>query len=65
MTEVQGDARPQVKRLLDEPVAVVNIGLEGFCEELRAGGVAAIQVAWSPPAGGDPRLAAILARLGA
>ena len=51
-------------RLLSQPVAVVNLGLEGFVEELRGNGVAVIQVDWKPPAGGDPRMAALLAKLG-
>lgn len=65
MGELQGDGRASATQLLEGPVTVVNIGLEGFFDELHAGGGAAIHVAWRPPAGGDPRLAAILARLGA
>jgi hypothetical protein len=49
--------------LLRSGPAVVNIGLEGFARELAAQGHAAVHVDWSPPAGGDPRLASILARL--
>jgi len=41
---------------LSRPVAVVNLGLQGFCDELRAQGVPAIQVDWRPPAGGDAEL---------
>ena len=43
---------------------VVNIGLEGFAEELSAEGVEVVHVDWSPPAGGDPKLAALLSKLG-
>ena len=49
-------------RPLDEPVAVVNVGLELFATELQAEGVAVVHVDWRPPAGG-PRVAALLARL--
>ena len=50
--------------LLAGPVKVVNVGLEGFVEELRSCGIEVVHVDWSPPAGGDPRMAALLAKLG-
>jgi hypothetical protein len=42
---------------------VLNIGLEGFATELAARGVAVSQLDWRPPAGGNPELADLLARL--
>lgn len=45
------------------PLRVVNLGLELFAETLAADGVEVIQVDWRPPAGGDLRLAALLAAL--
>ncbi len=51
-------------KLLSEPVRVINVGLEGFAAELASQGVPVIHVQWSPPAGGDEELAAILAKLG-
>jgi hypothetical protein len=42
---------------------VVNVGLALFAEELARLGVPVAAVDWRPPAGGDPRLAAALARL--
>lgn len=42
---------------------VVNIGLELFAETLTTLGVPVVHVEWRPPASGDPRLAALLARL--
>ena len=50
--------------LLDKPVTVVNIGLEGFTQELNQQGIDAVQVDWAPPAGGDPKLADLLSKLG-
>ena len=50
--------------LLNGPLKVVNIGLEGFAEELSAEGVDVQHVDWAPPAGGDARLAALLSKLG-
>lgn len=51
-------------RLLSAPVKVVNVGLEGFAGDLRALGVPVVHVQWQPPAGGDAKLAALLAKLG-
>ena len=53
-----------LRDLLHEPLSVINIGLEGFALELVAQQVDVIQVDWAPPAGGDPRLADLLAKLG-
>jgi hypothetical protein len=54
--------------LLDQPLKVVNIGLEAFAEELAAemtdGGAEVVHVEWVPPAGGDPVLADLLSKLG-
>ena len=50
--------------LLTRPVKVVNIGLERFATELEAQSVPVVQVTWAPPAGGNARLAALLAKLG-
>jgi len=50
--------------LLDGPVKVVNVGLEGFATELKSQGVEVVQVDWAPPAGGDPDLARLLSKLG-
>jgi hypothetical protein len=50
--------------LLSEDLAVVNVGLEGFVADLESCGVKVIHVDWEPPAGGDPKMAALLAKLG-
>jgi FdrA protein len=50
-------------RLLGEAPQVINIGLEAFALELAAAGVPVVHVDWRPPAGGDPRLLALLAQL--
>jgi hypothetical protein len=49
--------------LLQGPPRVINVGLELFAETLRAEGVQVLHVAWRPPAGGDARLAGLLARM--
>jgi hypothetical protein len=48
---------------LSSPISVVNVGLAGFADELRAQGVPVAQVDWRPPAGGDAGLIDILSRL--
>lgn len=53
-----------IKDLLAGPVKVVNIGLEDFEVELSNQGVEVVQVEWSPPAGGDPKIADLLSKLG-
>jgi uncharacterized protein DUF1116 len=45
------------------PPRVVNIGLDLFAEQLARLGIPVVGVDWRPPAGGDPRLAALLATL--
>lgn len=50
--------------LLTTELTVINIGLEGFSEDLAAAGASVIQVDWSPPAGGNVRLAELLSKLG-
>ena len=52
-------------KLLNAPPVVINVGLEGFARELAAEGVRVVHVDWAPPAGGDRRLADLLAKLGA
>jgi hypothetical protein len=39
----------QVNRLFGEELRVVNLGLESFCEDLRAQNVPCVHVNWKPP----------------
>ena len=48
---------------LQSPLAAINVGLESFYDSLRAQGANAVQVEWKPPAGGNEKLAGILARM--
>ncbi|MGH6815433.1 MAG: DUF1116 domain-containing protein, partial [Hyphomicrobiaceae bacterium] len=52
-------------RLLAGPVRAVNVGLEGFAQELAGQGIGVVHVRWSPPADGDAYLARLLADLDA
>jgi len=55
--------RKNTSKLLTEPLRVVNVGLQGFSEDLRSQQVPVVDVDWSPPAAGDPKLADLLSRL--
>ena len=57
-------SEPKIRKFLEEPLKIVNIGLEGFSQELDQQGVEVVHVDWAPPAGGDPVLADLLSKLG-
>ena len=48
---------------LSQPLAAINLGLESFYEGLKSQGTQAVHVDWRPPAGGNERLAALLAKM--
>ena len=52
-----------IEKLFTTPLAVVNLGLETFYEAMQNQNVAACQVDWKPPAGGNARLIEILEKL--
>ncbi len=47
-------ATERVTALFEQPLAVINLGLAEFAENLTVQGARAVQVDWRPPAGGDP-----------
>lgn len=48
---------------LSRPMAAINMGLESFYDSLISQGAQAVQVEWRPPAGGNEKLASLLARM--
>jgi FdrA protein len=48
---------------LKQPLAGINVGLESFYESLTSQGASAVHVEWKPPAGGNEKMAALLARM--
>ncbi len=50
--------------LLESPLFVVNLGLDGFAEDLLSQGASVVSVDWRPPADGDAELAELLSKLG-
>jgi FdrA protein len=60
----RSDAYPRVDPvLLNQPLAAINVGLDSFYDSLISQGAQAIQVEWRPPAGGNEKLASLLARM--
>ena len=48
---------------LNQPLAAINVGLESFYDSLISQGAQAVHVEWRPPAGGNEKLAALLAKM--
>ncbi len=48
---------------LRQPFAAINVGLESFYDSLTLQGAQAVHVNWRPPAGGNEKLASLLARM--
>jgi FdrA protein len=65
LARAPGPAGPSVEleRLKQLPFAGINVGLESFYASLVGQGATALQVDWRPPAGGNERLMAILAKM--
>ena len=57
-------AENKITRLFTEELVVINMGLESFAKDLQAENVNVLQMNWKPPAGGNKRVADLLARLG-
>lgn len=62
-TQDAANTPPVALAAIHAPLAAINVGLESFTESLLAQDAAVIQVDWRPPAGGNERLAGILARM--
>ena len=56
--------KSETKDLLVTPLTVINIGLDEFACDLELQDVPVVYVDGSPPAGGDPKLADLLSKLG-
>ena len=49
-----------IDQLLSSPIRAVNVGVEDFAESLEAQGTEVVHVSWTPPAGSDQEIMAIL-----
>ncbi len=52
-----------MNHLFAEPLHAINVGVPTFYDDMLAQGANAIQLQWTPPAGGDLRLLAMLGQL--
>jgi len=52
-----------MKTLFAQDLNVINVGLQGFADNVAAAGGAVTQLAWAPPAGADAELGRTLASL--
>ena len=50
----------KLKDFFGKDVAVINLGLPSFADDLRSQGVSVIHTDWRPPAGGNKKIAALL-----
>jgi FdrA protein len=48
---------------LKQPLAAINVGLESFYDSLVSQSAQAVHVEWRPPAGGNEKMAALLAKM--
>jgi len=58
-----GKYPPVELKTLNQPLAAINVGLESFYESLISQGAQAVHVDWRPPAGGNEKLASLLAKM--
>ncbi|SBS78229.1 conserved hypothetical protein [uncultured Mycobacterium sp.] len=52
-----------MKKLFEQDLKVVNVGLQGFATNITAAGGEVTNITWAPPAGADPALGWTLATL--
>lgn len=53
----------KISELFKKEIKVINIGLEAFGKDLEKQKVKVVHVDWRPPAGGNERMALLLAKL--
>ncbi len=59
----QSQGAPVNLEQLKQPLAAINVGLESFYESLISQGAQAVHVEWRPPAGGNEKMVALLAKM--
>ncbi len=57
------ESETAIDKLLAIPVAAINLGVEDFADNLETQGARVAHVNWTPPAGGDPEIIAILDKI--
>ena len=59
----RGPPPVSLERFVQTPLAAINVGLESFYDSLQTQGTPVVQVDWRPPAGGDEKMASVLAKM--
>ncbi|MGE0060896.1 MAG: hypothetical protein AB7T86_02330 [Xanthobacteraceae bacterium] len=54
----------EIDKLLQAEIRVINVGLREFARDLEARKTPVVHVEWSPPAVKNPKIAALLAKMG-
>ncbi|MBX3037731.1 MAG: acyl-CoA synthetase FdrA [Anaerolineales bacterium] len=62
-TNKKNEFTPVKLEQLKQPLAGINVGLESFYESLISQGASAVHVEWKPPAGGNEKMANLLAKM--
>lgn len=62
-TNKKNEFTPVNLEQLKQPLAGINVGLESFYESLTSQGAQAVHVEWKPPAGGNEKMANLLAKM--
>jgi FdrA protein len=62
-TKKKNEFTPVNLEQLKQPLAGINVGLESFYESLTSQGAQAVHVEWKPPAGGNEKMANLLAKM--
>lgn len=52
-----------LKDFFGKKVKVINLGIPSFAEDLKKQGVETIHTEWRPPAGGNKKIQALLAKV--
>ena len=58
------ESNKEKSSLLGQKLSVINVGLDKCASELADQDVPVIDVDWKPPASGNPKLAALLSKMG-
>ncbi len=61
--DVKNEYPPVDLNRFSQPLAAINVGLESFYDSLLSQGAQVIHVDWRPPAGGNEKLASLLAKM--
>ena len=53
----------KINRIFGSDLKIINLGLSSFAENLKDQKVKVVKMEWRPPAGGNPKMIALLKKL--